>query len=245
MSFRRPSLEEGIRHAREAEEAAQQSATLNLQLAPNITSNAQAPPIPANLPNQTLRSSMTPPPHSAAVFNQPQSARQSRSPPLRRLSYRTRDPLKNTNPQDNQVPGTVRRETEDREIIERLADHQKYRIAECEAALQDVAAVEGQVRRLSIQPAICDATSVEEPAEFSSLEDLHEHELWSNKLSRYVRVPIYNPLTDRWTMCETYILNGFGHDPDNDPALQEMLAALGWSMSSAERPTESVEESYA
>ena len=245
MAFRRPSLEEGIRRAREAEEVAQQSDTPNLQLAPATTSNTQAPPIPANLLNQTMKSSMTPPPHSAALFNQPQSARQSRSPPLRRLSHRTRDPLKNTNPQDDQRPATVRRETVDREIRERLADYQRCRIAECEAALQDVAAVEGQVRRLSIQPAMGDATSVEEPPGFSSLEDLREHELRSNIWSRYVRVPIYNPLTDRWTVQETYILNGFGHDPDNDPALQEMLAALGWSVSSAEGPTDSVEESHA
>ena len=39
--------------------------------------------------------------------------------------------------------------------------------------------------------------------------------------------------------------NAFGHDPDNDPALQEMLAALGWSVSSVEGPTDSVEESHA
>ena len=39
--------------------------------------------------------------------------------------------------------------------------------------------------------------------------------------------------------------NAFGHDPDNDPALQEMLAALGWSVSSVEGPTDSVEVSHA
>ena len=66
---------------------------------------------------------------------------------------------------------------------------------------------------------MADATSVEELPEFSSLEDLREHELRSNIWSRYVRVPVYNPLIDRWTVHETYILNGFGYDPDNDPAL--------------------------
>ena len=149
-----------------------------------------------------------------------QSTKRSPSPPFRRSS-RPSCKLPAPNQQDlsfeQQYPA-------DLETKERIPGNQQHRSAKNGDGA--IAAVERRVRELSLQP---DYISIEEPPEFLYSKELLEYNKRHKTCSRCVQLPVYNSLTDRWTVHESCVPDGSGGDLEIDPALQEMLDELSWT----------------
>ena len=218
------------------------------------TSTASAPSTTPNPLRQSRRGSRTRRPASTDPLRaRNRELKRSRSPPLHRLSYRTREtptvgPQLLTPRDSTQTvprycriapkPTATKINQVTSNIEEQLADDQRRRIAENAAALVAMGMVRSDLESLSVQSTeltgdlvydtqtdLClgDSQSREVRLEgFCTVEELLEYERQHNPSIRHFRLPVQDPLTGRWNMLQTPMVDSgqFAGHPENDPEIR-------------------------